>query len=86
MPKEYPTRQSTDYDAFEEPADTSQANSFAPGLGPEGSISRAEIRSKALEAVHARAKSMEGGGRMKGKVGVITGVGPEMGIGVSVVN
>ncbi len=45
-------------------------------------MSQLEIRGKVLDSVHHRAKGKEGSGRMKGKVGVITGAGPEMGIGV----
>ena len=47
-------------------------------------MSGIEIRGKALQAVEERSRSTKGGGeRMKGKVGIITGVGPESGIGVS---
>ena len=42
-----------------------------------------EIRGKALQAVEERSKATTRGTRMKGKVGIITGVGPASGIGVS---
>jgi hypothetical protein len=43
----------------------------------------ANTRNQALERLHAGMKKKEVGKRMQGKVGIITGVGPAIGIGVS---
>ncbi|WWD03513.1 hypothetical protein V865_001565 [Kwoniella europaea PYCC6329] len=54
--------------------------------GPAGSSGAAqfkEIRKEALEGVRRRAESTKGSGKLNGKVGVITGVGPESGIGTA---
>ena len=45
-----------------------------------------ELRKIALEAARKHASKNTGGNRMKGKVGIITGVGPPLGIGVSKVS
>lgn len=58
------------------------AVNFGPQLGVDGTMPRLDIRKKALEDVVARSQAKDGLGRLQGKVGVITGVGPEMGIGV----
>lgn len=43
------------------------------------------MRRQILDGVQARAQEIkQESGRLKGKVGIITGVGPEVGIGVSV--
>lgn len=44
-----------------------------------------QLRGQVLDGVRARAQEIkQESGRLKGKVGIITGVGPEVGIGVSV--
>lgn len=55
---------------------------FAPPPSQDGAMSIREVRRKTLEGVQTRMQKREGSGRMQGKVGVITGVGPELGIGV----
>jgi len=40
-------------------------------------------RKAAMEGLQERVQSKAGGGKLKGKVGIITGVGPSTGIGVS---
>ena len=54
-----------------------------PQLSHDGALSRLEVRGKALEDVVKRSNERFGSGRVKGKVGIITGVGPALGIGVS---
>ncbi|KAK6909548.1 hypothetical protein I203_103569 [Kwoniella mangroviensis CBS 8507] len=90
MTLKYRLQQSTDLDAFD---DQSAAPGNAEGLtigtarrGPAGSSGAAqfkEIRKEALEGVRRRAESTKGSGKLNGKVGVITGVGPESGIGTA---
>lgn len=79
----YPIRQSTDDDAFDPIPPTPIATVRVPALTIGQTTSAKEIRALALQDVHARAEATQGGGRMKGKVGIITGVGPSTGIGVS---
>ncbi|WWD19604.1 hypothetical protein CI109_104066 [Kwoniella shandongensis] len=43
----------------------------------------ARVRKDVLNGVKTRAKATDGAGRLKGRVGVITGVGPELGIGTA---
>lgn len=44
-----------------------------------------QLRGQVLDGVRARAQEIKNeSGRLKGKAGIITGVGPEVGIGVSV--
>ncbi len=61
--------------------DARRVDEFGPQLGAMPCL---DIRKKVLEDVVARSQATDGLGRLKGKVGVITGVGPEMGIGVCV--
>ena len=49
-------------------------------------MNRLDVRKAALEGVQARASGKNGSERMKGKVGIITGVGPELGIGVGAIS
>ena len=94
MKLDYNLLQSTDDDAFTLlmtsnklstlPAQSEIAS--APQSSKDGAMKRSEIRKRVLEAVESRARAKDGLGRIKGKVGVITGVGPEMGIGVSLVS
>ena len=51
--------------------------------GEEPKMGLYEIRKAALAKVRQSADEKCGKGRMKGKVGIITGAGPPMGIGVS---
>ncbi|WVQ67119.1 uncharacterized protein L199_005314 [Kwoniella botswanensis] len=88
MTSKYRLQQSTDFDAFDD-----QSSGNTEGLtigtvrgGPAGSSGAAqlkEIRKEALEGVRRRAESTKGSGKLNGKVGVITGVGPESGIGTA---
>lgn len=77
----YAPRQSTDMDAFD-PLPLSPSVK-ATRLTTEQTISAKETRALALQDVQHRAEGTERGGRMRGKVGIITGVGPSTGIGVS---
>ncbi|WWC64607.1 uncharacterized protein I303_107218 [Kwoniella dejecticola CBS 10117] len=83
----YKLQQSTDLDAFDDQVETpTNTEGLAIGTargGPGSSAQFKEIRRSALEGVKQRAESTKGGGRLRGKVGVITGVGPESGIGTA---
>lgn len=85
----YPLRQSTDEDAFEpipsrplfirpvmkDKTHHQKANS--------GVLDKKATRKAALEALAIRIEDKSGAGKLKGKVGIVTGVGPPNGIGVS---
>jgi hypothetical protein len=80
----YPLRQSTDLDACE-PVLQPEGASFAFTTEPKASEGdlRQTTRDAVIERVKSKAGNVEVEGRLKGKVGAITGVGPELGIGVS---
>jgi hypothetical protein len=48
-----------------------------------GAMTRQSIRDAVLDSVRARTTGTSGSGRLRGKVAVITGVGPDRAIGVS---
>ena len=88
----YAIHQSTDEDAFDplppsatvsksnqtaHKTDNQSQSESAPGMSVK------ETRKAALADVVRQSQSKEGTGKMKGKVGIITGVGPLTGIGVS---
>lgn len=80
----YPIRQSTDADAFIPITQTLPPLTTVSPLQPkDGVLSVQDTRKAAMEDLAARINSKKGTGRMKGKVGIITGVGPPIGIGVS---
>ena len=64
------------------PSPVENSVNFVAPLKKDAAMSRLDVRKAALESVQARASGKNGSGRMKGKVGIITGVGPELGIGV----
>lgn len=64
-------------------ADAEQRVGFGAVSNHTSELSPIEIRGRALKDVETRSKVTSSGGRMKGKVGIITGVGPVAGIGVS---
>jgi hypothetical protein len=87
----YAIRQTTDEDAFDPllPSATASQHQHSAvkadrqvGKGIEPQLSLQAIRKAALADVVRQAESKEGTGKMKGKVGIITGVGPLTGIGV----
>jgi len=87
----YAIRQSTDEDAFDPllPSATASQHRLSAvkanrqsGKGTEPQLSLQAIRKAALADVVRQAESKEGTGKMKGKVGIMTGVGPLTGIGV----
>lgn len=86
MAIKYPTRYSTDEDAFDEIPDTPAipprlpSHEQNPKAVPDSVM---ETRRDALAAVRRKVEESSGAGKMKGKVGIITGVGPISGIGVS---
>jgi hypothetical protein len=61
----------------------SELTAFSPGAEASKAKVYANTRNQALERLHAGMKKKEVGKRMQGKVGIITGVGPAIGIGVS---
>ena len=61
----------------------SELTAFSPGAEASKAKVYANTRGQALERLHAGMKKKEVGKRMQGKVGIITGVGPAIGIGVS---
>nr|XP_019044146.1 2,4-dienoyl-CoA reductase [Kwoniella bestiolae CBS 10118]OCF23076.1 2,4-dienoyl-CoA reductase [Kwoniella bestiolae CBS 10118] len=83
----YRLQQSTDIDAFDDtPSQPANTEGLIVGTargGPASSAQLREIRKNALQGVRSRAESTVGSGKLKGKVGVITGVGPESGIGTA---
>ena len=70
------------FQEHERVADRQSMNFGATSKNASG-MSSIAIRGKALQAVEERSRSTSSGSRMKGKVGIITGVGPVSGIGVS---
>jgi hypothetical protein len=56
---------------------------FGNGMDASQMEQFAATRVQVLDRIHTGLKNKEGGNRMKGKVGIITGVGPATGIGVS---
>lgn len=62
---------------------TGELTAFSPGAEASKAKVYANTRGQALERLHAGMKKKEVGKRMQGKVGIITGVGPAIGIGVS---
>lgn len=86
MAIKYPTRYSTDEDAFDEIPDTPAIPPRLPSYeqNPKAVPDNVmETRRDALAAVRRKVEESSGAGKMKGKVGIITGVGPISGIGVS---
>jgi hypothetical protein len=88
----YALRQSTDEDAFlpitPPVLKCSQSTKASPAFGaisqgPKSGLSIQEVRDRGLGNVKERMVSRESGGRMRRKVGIVTGVGPIAGIGVS---
>ena len=96
----YPHMQSTDEHAFDDlppspalPAKKSSLMKQPSKISlPQSSNmavtakSAAQARKAAMEGLQERVESKAGGGKLKGKVGIITGVGPSTGIGVSQIN
>jgi hypothetical protein len=81
--------QSTDFHAFSpthaialRPKQNSEV-AFGAVSASKSGLTTQEVRDKSLAGVKDRQANRETGGRMKGKVGIITGVGPVAGIGVS---
>ena len=93
MKLDYKLLQSTDDGAFtlltsfnrSSPSPAQPIASLSAQPSENEAAKRREVRKLVLEAVQSRAQAKDGSGRMKGKVGVITGVGPEKGIGVNCV-
>ncbi|WWC91683.1 uncharacterized protein L201_006629 [Kwoniella dendrophila CBS 6074] len=92
MTYKYKLQQSTDVDAFTTVSQSakSQPKSAQGGVaigtargGPSNSDQLKEIRKSALEGVKKRSEDTKSTNRVKGKVGIITGVGPETGIGTA---
>lgn len=60
-----------------------ELTAFSPGAEASKAKAYSTTRGQALEKIHAGMKKKEAAKRMQGKVGIITGVGPAIGIGVS---
>lgn len=56
---------------------------FSPGLDESKSSTYSTTRNQVLEQVTTNIQKKEASKRVQGKIGIITGVGPETGIGVS---
>jgi hypothetical protein len=90
-PIAYTLRQSTDVDAFTpltvreltQSKSTISNAAFGALSSSKSGLSTQEVRERSLANVKERMTGRVSGGRMRGKVGVITGVGPVAGIGVS---
>ncbi|ODN94661.1 2,4-dienoyl-CoA reductase [Cryptococcus wingfieldii CBS 7118] len=92
-PIEYPLAQSTDHDAFTPLPITPSSPCPPPALAHEQK--KAALAAQSAEAIHLRAHVLDavrsradhipegGSGKLEGKVGAITGVGPESGIGTA---
>ncbi|WRT70244.1 uncharacterized protein IL334_007239 [Kwoniella shivajii] len=88
----YKLQQSTDIDAFDDhhPHPCIQSNQQPENLtigtarvGTGNSRMNLEIRKSTFQGIKNRFENTTGNERLKGKVGVITGVGPETGIGTA---
>ncbi|WWC72001.1 uncharacterized protein I206_105960 [Kwoniella pini CBS 10737] len=87
----YRLQQSTDIDAFDDQLESSpESIANTEGLtigtargGPGSSAQFKEIRKSALEGVKTRSEITKGSEKLTGRVGIITGVGPESGIGTA---
>jgi len=60
----------------------SELTAFSPGAEVSKAKAYANTRGQALDRIHAGMKKTSAAKRMQGKVGIITGVGPAIGIGV----
>lgn len=58
------------------------STAFSPGADGSKTQLYSRTRSQVLERINEGMKEKQAGKRLQGKVGIITGVGPQMGIGV----
>jgi hypothetical protein len=61
---------------------TGELTAFSPGAEMSKAKVYSTTRGQALERIDNDMKKKEAGKRLQGKVGIVTGVGPAIGIGV----